>query len=159
VNLDGPYLFRLMNLPDGWMVKAVRTGGRDITDTPLSIVRGATVSAVEIVLSRTGASVSGDVVTAAGAPAPDSTVIAFAEQPALWTPGSRFIRATRPDNEGRFSLAGLPPGGYRLIARDVVMDGQWEDPEFLRSLLKESVRVELAASAVETIRLTMEEGR
>jgi hypothetical protein len=117
------------------------------------------VSAVEIVLSRTGASVSGDVVTAAGAPAPDSTVIAFAEQPALWTPGSRFIRATRPDNEGRFSLAGLPPGGYRLIARDVVMDGQWEDPEFLRSLLKESVRVELAASAVETIRLTMEEGR
>jgi hypothetical protein len=159
VNLDGPYLFRLMNLPDGWMVKAVRTGGRDITDTPLSIVRGATVSAVEIVLSRTGASVSGDVVTAAGAPVPDSTVIAFAEQPALWTPGSRFIRATRPDNEGRFSLAGLPPGGYRLIARDVVMDGQWEDPEFLRSLLKESVRVELAASAVETIRLTMEQGR
>jgi protocatechuate 3,4-dioxygenase beta subunit len=159
VNLDGSYLFRLMNLPDGWMVKAVRAGGRDITDTPLAISRGSVVNGLEIVISRKGGRVSGAVVTAAGAPAPDSTVIAFAEEPAQWIPGSRFIRATRPDNEGRFSFAGLAPGAYRVTARDLVLDGQWEDPEFLRSLLRESVRVELAESAAETITLTMEEGR
>jgi hypothetical protein len=159
VNLDGPYLFRLLNLPDGWMVKTVRAGGRDSTDTPLSISRGSVVKGLEIVISRKGGRVSGAVVTAAGSPAPDSTVIAFAEEPAQWIPGSRFIRATRPDNEGRFSLAGLAPGAYRVIARDLVVDGQWEDPEFLRSLLRESVRVELAESAVEIIQLTMEEGR
>jgi hypothetical protein len=159
VNLDGPYLFRLMNLPDAWMVTAVRGGGRDITDTPLSIPRGSVVTGLEIVISRKGGRVSGAVVTAAGAPAPDSTVIAFAEQPAHWIPGSRFVRATRPDDDGRFSLAGLPAGAYRVIARDLVIDGQWGDPEFLRSLLRESVRVEVAESGMETVRLTMAEGR
>lgn len=159
VNLEGPYLFRLMNLPDGWMVSTVRAGGRDITDTPLSISHGSVVSGLEIVMSRKGGRISGAVVTAASAPAPDATVVAFAEQPAHWIPGSRFVRATRPDNEGRFSLAGLPAGAYRLIARDLVMDGQWDDPEFLRSLLQESVRVDLAASGMETVRLTMGEGR
>ena len=159
VNLDGPRLFRVSGLPDEWMLAAVRIGGRDITDTPFEVTRGGPdVSGVEIVLSRKGARIEGNV-TAAGSPAQDATVIVFPENTALWGPGSRFVRAIRPDDAGRFELGGLPPGAYRIVARPLVMDGQWDDPAFLQTLARAGVRVELAGGDIETVKLTAEQER
>jgi hypothetical protein len=69
--------------------------------------------------------------------------------------GSRFLKAVRPGDSGRFAVGGLPPGAFRVIARDFVVDGQWEDPDFLQSLVREAVRVNLAEAATETIELTL----
>jgi hypothetical protein len=155
-NMDGEYLFRVNGLPEGWMLKSVFVGGRDVIDTPLTLTRGAPdIEGLQLVLSRTGAKLGGEVVDRDGAPAPDATVMLFGEDRALWGPGSRFIHVTRPDDSGRFALAGLPPGVYRAIARDVVGEGQWEDPEFLQTLLRDASRVELPASASGTIALTL----
>jgi hypothetical protein len=160
VNLDGPRLFRVTGLPDQWMLAAVRIGGRDITDTPFEVTRGGPdVSGAEIVLSRKGARVEGLVTSRSGSPAQDSTVILFPENTALWGPGSRFVRAIRPDDKGRFELSGLPPGTYRVVARSLVMDGQWEDPAYLQTLAQTGVRAELSESAVETVTLTAEQER
>jgi len=153
-NLDGPYLFRVTGLPEDWMLKAVTLGDRDLTDTPLTIVRGAPeVQGLQVVISSKGAKVSGEVVDAQGRPAPDATVIVFAEDRARWTLSSRFIKAARPDNAGWFSTGGLPPGTYRAIAREAVVAGQWEDAEFLAGLVKDAVRLELAEGASETVKL------
>ena len=47
----------------------------------------------------------------------DAAVLVFPEDDARWTFASRFIRTTRPDTEGRFELAALPPSGaYRIVA-------------------------------------------
>ena len=155
VNLEGPILFRMSGLPDGWMLKSVQLGGRDITDQPLTIARGQPdIEGLRIVLSRKGATVAGQVADAGGAPVPDTTVLLFAENSAMWGVASRFIRAVRPDGEGRFSIGGLPAGVYRAIAREVVIDGQWEDPEFLQGLVKDAVRVELTDGGSETVKLT-----
>ena len=154
-SLDGSFLLRVTGLPDGWMLKSVTLGDRDITDQPLTITRGQPdVEGLRIVLTRKGAKVTGQVAGAGGAPAPDTTVIVFAENSALWGVASRFIRAVRPDAEGRFSIGGLPAGAYRAIARDVVIDGQWEDPEFLQGLVRDAVRIELAEGASQTVTLT-----
>jgi hypothetical protein len=159
-NLDGQYLFRLSGLPAGWMLKAVRKGERDFTDTPLALSRGGPDEpGVEIVLSRKGAAVSGEVTTPAGTPVPDATVIVFSAESSLWGPASRFVRAARPDNDGRFTVDGLPPGKYLAIARDLVIDGQWEDASFLQSLLKNATKVELGESAKETVKLSVEPER
>jgi protocatechuate 3,4-dioxygenase beta subunit len=153
-SLDGAYFFRVTGLPEDWMLKGVLLGGRDIIDQPLAMAKGQPdVSGVQIVLSRKGAKVTGQVADATGAPAPDTTVILFAENSAAWGVASRFIRAVRPDGVGRFSIAGLAAGVYRVAARDVVIDGQWEDPEFLQSLVKDAVRIELAEGASETVKL------
>jgi hypothetical protein len=154
-SVDGSYLFRVNGLPDDWMVKAVTLGDRDLTDTPLTIARGGPeVQGLQVVISSSGAKLSGEVLDPQGRPAPDATVIVFAEDRARWTLASRFIKAVRPDNAGRFSAAGLPPGIYRAIAREVVVAGQWEDAEFLSSLVKDAVRLELGEGASETVKLT-----
>jgi len=159
-DVDGPYLFRVTGLPDEWMVKSVIAGGRDITDAPFTITRGGPdVAGVQIVLSRRTARVNGEVIDRAGAPAPDATVIVFGENPSTWGLASRFIKIARPDDRGRFSVAGLPPGIYRAIARDFVAAGQWEDADFLRGLLKDAVRLELGEGAAEPIKLTLERPR
>jgi hypothetical protein len=159
-SLDGAYLFRIVGLPDDWMLHSVRAGGADITDRPFEVARGGPdIRGVEIFLSRQGARITGAIETASGAPAPDSTVVVFADDSNLWTVGSRFVRAVRPDSDARFSVAGLPSGAYRVIARDLVLEGQWEDPAFLQGLVKRAVRVELGEGAVETVQLRLEKER
>jgi len=141
------YLLALMDLRP-------LAGDRDLTDTPLTIARGAPeVRGLQVVISSKGAKVSGEVVDLQGRPAPDATVIVFAEDRARWTLSSRFIKAVRPDNAGRFSVGGLPPGTYRAIAREAVVAGQWEDAEFLSGLVKDAARVALAEGASETVKL------
>jgi protocatechuate 3,4-dioxygenase beta subunit len=154
-DVDEPQLFRVTGLPDDWMLKTVRIGERDITDTPFGVPAGAPdVTGMEIVLSRKVALVTGEAKTQDGVPAHDATVIIFAENSALWGPGSRFVRATRPDDRGRFSIVGLAPGRYRITAVPLVTEGQWEDPAFLQTLERTSLRVELSEGIVETVNLT-----
>lgn len=159
-NANGQYLFRMDGLPPEWMLKAVLYGGKDITDAPFTVLQGAPdVTGLQVVISRRGGKITGDVVDAAGAAAGDTTVIAFAEDKSHWRLASRFVKAVRPDRQGRFTVAGLPPGPYRVAAQDFVVEGQWEDPGFLERLLKASVRVELKEAATETITLRAEEAR
>jgi Carboxypeptidase regulatory-like domain len=157
LSLDGAHLFRVTGLPAGWMLKAVLIGDRDTTDSPIPFARGMPdVEGLRLVLSQKGATLAGDVVDREGRAAPDVTVVAFAENSALWGIASRFIRTARPDDKGRYSIAGLPAGIYRVIARDGVTAGQWEDPEFLQTLIKDAARIELAEGQSESITLTVE---
>ncbi len=159
-NLDGPYLFRVTGLPDEWMLMGVLLRGRDVTDTPVRIVSGGKdIDGLQMVLSRNGAKITGDVADRDGRAAPDVTVIVFAENRALWGVASRYVRGVRPDQRGKFSVVGLPAGRYRLVACEEVADGQWEDPDFLDSLLNGSAKVELAGAASKTITLTVDIAR
>ena len=70
------------------------------------------------------------------------------------------LRSRDPPGRHRpVSIPGLPAAAYRVAVRSVVADGQWEDREFLLELMKDSVRVELAESGAEAIKLTTVEGR
>ena len=159
-SMTGDYLLRVNGLPDDWRLKAVLRGERDITDTPVSLARGAAnVEGMQLVLTKQVAKVEGSVTSRGGAPGADATVVVFAESRAQWGLGSRFIKVARPDSQGRFTIGGLAPGVYRIIARDVVIDGQWEDPEFLQSLLRDATRVELKDDATESVALTIVEAR
>jgi len=156
-DMNGGYLLRVSGLPDDWMLASVVVGGRDSVDSPLRVVQGSgTLDGVRLVLSRKGARVSGDVMDGRGAEAPDATVVVFADDDARWGPGSRFVRAVRPDRRGHFAAGGFPPGLYRIAARSDVVEGQWEDPEFLETLRRDAARIELAAGASETVKLTLE---
>ena len=157
---DGKYLFRVAGMPPDWMVKSVTLGGRDITDVPLAVARGAEdVDGVQVVLSRKGGRITGDVVDAAGAPAADTTVIVFADDSSLRGLASRYVKAVRPDKSGRFTVSGLPAAVYRITALDFVVEGQWEDQEFLRKLHEVASRVQLGEGATETVKVNVAEVR
>jgi hypothetical protein len=160
-NPNGHYLFRLNGLPDGWMLRSVRMGGRDVIDAPIVVVPGgASAEGLQLVVGKEGATVTGEVVDRSGEPSPDAVVLVFAENRAQWGIGSRFLRVVRPqDRTAGFSVSGLPPGVYRVIARDFVVPGQWEDAEFLQSLLRDATRVELADGGTEKVSLTIREAK
>jgi hypothetical protein len=154
-NINGPYLFRPTGLSDDWMLQSVQLSGRDITDTPLDVPDGGAITGVQIILTRHAGIVTGNVMTAAGTAAPDSTVIVFAADSQRWGLGTRFVKSTRPDNAGHFSVGGLPAGRYFAVAKDAVTDGQWDDPEFLRSLAADATTVEVRADAEQAVTLTL----
>jgi protocatechuate 3,4-dioxygenase beta subunit len=157
---DGKYLFRVAGLPPDWMLKSVTLSGRDITDVPLTVTGGAAdVDGVQVVFSRKGGRIAGDVVDSAGAAAPDTTVIVFPDDSALWGLASRYVKAARPDRAGRFTVGGLPAATYRVAALDLVIEGQWEDQEFLRSLQRIASRIQLGEGATETVKVTVAEAR
>ena len=106
-------------------------------------------------ITRNVGNISGNVTDADGKPTAEATVVIFSEDNALWMTGSRFIRSARPNSDGAFSITGLPAGTYLAVAKDYVMDGQWENAEFLESIRKDTVRVTLSEGGSESVALKL----
>jgi hypothetical protein len=114
-----------------WQMRRVRREGVDITDTPLDFATD--IDGLEIELTQRLSTVAGGVSDDRGGVALDATVIAFADDPAKWGPHSRFIESARPDQQGRFTIRGLPPGRYLAIAVEYVEPGEERDPDVLEA--------------------------
>ena len=153
-NLGGPFLFRLIGLPDGWMLQSVRLDDHDITDVPWDAPTGGReFSGLTMVVTRKAGTVGGTVAESNDKPTGAATVLLFADDPGLWIPGSRVVRTTRPGADGRFSITGLPGGTYRAVALDFVEEGQWESADFLEQVRGEAKRFVLEEGREETIAL------
>ena len=114
-----------------WQMKRVRQKGVDVTDTPLDFA--ADVDGLEIELTQRLTTVSGGVSDDRGRVALDATVIVFADDPGKWGPYSRFIETARPDQQGRFTIRGLPSGRYLAIAVGYLEPGEERDPDLLET--------------------------
>ena len=142
-NINEPVLIRAQP-PQGWAMKGVFINGQDVTDTPTEFPPGQAVSGMQIVLTKKITTLSGQVTDAKGNPVLDATVVAFPGDEKLWTFQSRFIKAARPDQEGKYRVTGLPgPGDYLVVALQGLEDGQAGDPEFLASIKELATKVEL----------------
>jgi hypothetical protein len=128
--LRGRSFIRAGTLSD-WQMKRVRREGVDVTDTALDFVTD--VDGLEIELTQRVTTVSGGVSDDRGGVALDATVIAFADDPGKWGPHSRFIESARPDQRGRFTIRGLPPGRYLAIAVGYLEPGEERDPDVLEA--------------------------
>jgi hypothetical protein len=155
-NLGGPFVFRLVGLPDGWTMASAMLNDTNVADTPLDVPTGGKeVSGLKIVVTRKIGRVGGTVLDSNGRPASGAAVVVFADDPSLWMPYSRFIRMTRPGADGRFSLSHLPPGTYLAAASDFVEEGQAEDPKFLEELRDRASRFTLGEGGLETLTLKL----
>ena len=128
--LRGRGFIRAGTLSD-WQMKRVRREGVDVTDTPLDFATD--IDGLEIELTARLTTVSGGVSDDRGGVALDATVIVFADDPGKWGPHSRFIESARPDQQGRFTIRGLPPGRYLAIAVGYLEPGEERDPELLEA--------------------------
>jgi hypothetical protein len=94
-------------------------------------------------LTKKITTVSGLVADSRGNPVLDSTVVVFPVDDRLWTFQSRFIKAARPDQDGRYQIAALPPQKYLVVALQGLEDGQAGDPDFLASVKDQASRFDL----------------
>ena len=152
---DGARLLRASGAPSGWVLQAVYLDGRDVIDTPLDFGGTGHVGGVRLIFSDRVSELSGVVHDRRGEPLTDFTVIAFPPNEERWQPASRFIRASRPDQNGSYQITGLPAGDYLLAAVDVVEQGEWYDPRFLDPLRAGAVRLRLGAGEAKALNLTL----
>ena len=145
----GPHWFRAQ-APRGLILKSVMIGGRDVIDMPHDIQAGEKISGATIVLTDRVSEIGGTITDDRGAPIPDYTVLAFPEDARLWGPQSRHIMTTRPDQNGKFQIRGLPAGRYHLVAIDPTNQGEWFEPAFLEQHREASGRLTLAEGEIKT---------
>lgn len=130
-------------VPRGWMVKAIRYQERDITSMLLELKSGEILSEVDVIVTSRITIVTGVLADESGQALPNGTVIIFPEDAERWGDTSAFVRAGRPDQNGRYEFRGLPAGDYLAVALDYVQENIWNDPEFLESMRRYAQRFTL----------------
>lgn len=137
-----------------WQTKSVHLDGRDITDMPLDFGDGD-VEGIEVMLTDRTTALSGRVKDSRGMTVIDASVVIFAENRERWGPRSRHIGTGRPDQQGRFTIEGLPPGRYLAIAVDYLEPGRERDPELLEQWRARATGVTLGEGESRTIDLDL----
>jgi hypothetical protein len=132
-----------VDVPAGWMLKAILHEGRDITHLPLELRTGEKLDGVQVVITDAVTKILGGVTDAKNAPTANCTILVFPTDASKWYEGASSIRATRPDRDGRWQIAGLPAGAYLGIALDYIEEGAWNDPDFLESLRADATSMQL----------------
>jgi hypothetical protein len=136
-----------------WQLKRVRREDVDVTDTLLDF--STDVEGLEIELTRQVTTVSGGVSDDRNGVALDTTVIVFADDPGKWAPHSRFIESARPDQQGRFTVRGLPPGSYVAIAVGYLEPGEERDPDLLQEWRQHGTRFVLSEGETHALDLKL----
>ena len=132
-----------------YFTKSITLDGRDVSDSGIPVHSDILI---DVVISATGASISGTVLDAQGQPVPDATVVDLPS--AEHHSRSDLYQRALTDSAGHFTLRGLNPGKYTILAFEELT----EDPrhaDFAKSHQSKSVSVELAASSSKIVTLTV----
>ena len=146
----GSHLIRPAGNPRGWTLQSVSAGGRDITDTPIELRSGESLSNISVVFTDKTNEINGTVTTDQGVPASEYTVLAFSTNTAFWRPQSRQIATARPDQTGQYRIRTLPPGEYFVVTVDPAEQGEWFEPAYLDEHRAGAARVTLSDGDVKT---------
>ena len=111
-------------------LKAVLAGNRDAGDAGINVNGGAVV--LDLVASGNGAVVDGVAVDPKGQPVANAVIVAVPEM-RLRGRMERY-RKTVSDQSGRFTLHGVEPGDYTVLAWESVDGEAYYNPEFLKTL-------------------------
>ncbi len=127
---DHHYYARALNLPEDYYLKSVAISGHEMP--PNDVLVSGTRGDMELTFSATGAQVEGVLYDSKGEPTRGSVLLA----PDLPQPGPPDLyRRTSADSKGKFTLHGVAPGSYRLLALESVnLDTEINEPDFLRTI-------------------------
>jgi hypothetical protein len=139
----GRYYVRVPNSPSGWMFKSATSAGRDVADTPMTVL----TDTLDVVVTFTNrwSGVHGFVQNAQG-PDPSAAVLVFPTDSNTWESSGahpRRVRMVRPGRTGDYSL-NLPPGEYYVIAVPDAQAAGWGDRDFLGRVSRDAVRIDIA---------------
>jgi len=150
----GEYVIRPTVAP-GTTVERIVANGQDVTTRTIDTSSGD-ISGVVVTMTTKATTISGSVrdVTEPGR---QTSVVAFPVETRQW---SRYgftpltIRAASFLGQ-RFTLSGLPPGEYFVVAVDSEFGGAWRDPAWLDAASRVATRVTLEWDAPVTIDLSL----
>jgi hypothetical protein len=132
---------------DGWTLKSVMAGGRDVADTGLDVKEN--VSNVIVTFTDRPSELTGTVFDQAGRVTPEFPIVVFSTDKTYWLSGSRRVKQARPASDGTFRVAGLPAGDYFVCAVTAVEESELADPAFLEQLAASSYKIRISIRAGE----------
>ena len=132
--IAGPQMLRMQGVPAGWMLKSITLDGTDITDGVYDFKPGINVTGMVVTITDRVTDLTGAVRDPRGQPVTDYVLVAFSEDTKLWGPQSRYVQTTRPNQNGTFSIKGLPPGRYLAAVVPALENGLQNDPAVLEQL-------------------------
>jgi protocatechuate 3,4-dioxygenase beta subunit len=161
VKSDGS--FELKNVPAGtyhliassraqamrdYFVKSINLGSKDVSDT--GFTTGGASYSLDIMISTKGAIVEGTVLDTKDQPVVDAEVVAIPDP----TRRKRrdLYQQDSTDQRGHFTLHGLNPGRYTVIAFED-LDDDYSDPDFLKSYEGRGQSVEIKEGERKTVQL------
>jgi len=140
---EGRYQISLTGLVEDQYLASARYGAADVLDTGL-VVDGPQPGPMELTIQN-GGSIEGTVRNDKDEPVADSRVVIV---PAQSRRGNlNLFKTGFTDQYGRFSLRGVAPGDYGVLAWEDIDNGAWESPEFLKDFESRAVRVSVSAGS------------
>jgi hypothetical protein len=151
----GAAFIELAGAPPGWHLKQILQRGVDVTDSGIRLSAGESTDGVEVVLTKTPAAVAGTVVDSTKRAVHEYSVAVFAKDRDRWGHRSRYVATARPNQQGQFSIKGLPPAEYLAVAVDYLEQGEGRDPAFLESVRDLGKPLTLRDGDTQTLVLTL----
>ena len=155
MGLAGRRRFRVNSPPPGWHLKSVTHENTDIIDSGMEFKEGQSVSGIEIVMTQRVSDLTGTVQDSKAKPITDYVVVAFSTDPSKWGYQTRYVRAIRPNQDGRFSAKALPADDYYVVALDYLEMGEESDSEQLDKWKSAATRVTLADGEQKAVTLKL----
>jgi hypothetical protein len=151
----GPTLIQVQPQRNDWYVKSVLFRGQDLVDTPVDFGVNTTVRGIEVVISTTGATVTGRVTDDRGAVVRDYAVLVYPTFRDQWFAGSRWVKNLRARSvSAPFVVTGLPPGDYWVAAIEPPDSGNpIADSDLLESLSSRATRITLGEGQTRDVSL------
>jgi hypothetical protein len=151
--LVGAQAIRVERLPQDWMVKSIEVNGVDVTNAAVEFRGTERVTDARVTLTNRITEVNGTV-SARQQAANGYNVIIFPEDTAKWAFPSRYLRTTRTDAKGSFSIRALPPDEHYLaVAVDYIEEGEPSDPSFLQRIKASATPFSIDEGETKTIEL------
>jgi hypothetical protein len=123
---DHRYFTNLRNLPDDYYLKSVAIYGHDVPAD--NVVVSGRRGEIELVVSPSGGHIEGVLLDAKDQPSRGSILLV----PNVPQPGPPdLFRRTNADSKGKFTIRGVAPGSYRLVAlENEDVDAEINAPDF-----------------------------
>lgn len=146
------YDVNVRGMPEGFYLKSILLGQRDVADTGLDFTQGVVPGELTIVLNPHGGQIDGSVQNANDEPAVDATVTLIPDashQSFTW-----MYKRAPTDKNGHFIIQGVRPGEYTIYAWEKIEQGADQDPDFIKPYESSGETLHIKKGERRTIQLT-----
>jgi hypothetical protein len=145
----GQYRVRVGVIPSGWMFKSATYEGRNIADESIEL-DSTDIRDVVVTFTTKGTRLSGVIRSDRGEPDPETSVLIYPADRALWTPLTSVWRmhSVRASGRGTYTFTSMPPGEYYVVAVPEEQVVNWYDPHRLAALAPRATRIRILEGQV-----------